>query len=1156
MEKKQAFKNLCCEYTLTSKKNRKDLELFLVSKYNKLSEILRQNVKKHGHIKFILFSHCKLFKLTEDKIVTISPYFPSEVKILYSAYNIKNKLRKAFAEILGIYDGFVELSSGWVLEFVDFVQLNIAKYQPFKGGCKNKQLPEFIRRKKACISFDCIDNKCFLYAVLASVYPVSSNKNRHTLYRLVEHNLNTDSLSYPVSFSQINSFEKDNNISINVFGCSLYNKVVPLYITTFKNATSHVNLFFHQKHYYCISNLSALLSKQYNKYQRKLYYCNYCLCYFLSQQRLKKHASCCTNRGQMLEMPPEMSFMKFKNFHKQVPVPFLIAADFETIQCSEIQGQRKCIARREHQAIAFGAIRVSEHEEYNGKLVTYIGKNCVEKFLYYLEKQWKIIENILYNNKCSMIYDQDDMMSFQKASVCYLCNKKLMSFQKMRDHCHLTGKFRGAACLTCNLVHSSISNLKIPVIFHGGENFDFNLIIQKLYKLKQKKLYIIPKNSEKILSFTLNNFIFIDTYKHLSSSLANLCDILKEKGVKYFHHTRAHFSNDKQFHLAMRKGVFCYDYVDSIRKLVSKKSLPSSDQFYDKLNDKSISEDDYKFAVKVWKSFKCRSLADYMKIYLETDVLILVDVFQNYRRTCRQWYGLDPAHYISVPQLSEDAFLKMTKCKLELISDVDMYHFFTSALRGGFSCVISKYDRANNPLCPGYDQRKPINYLINIDQTNLYGFSMMQKLPYRNFRWMTQSQIKQLNLYKLDQDPDVGYMLEVTLVYDSCLHKKHNCFPLAPQKKKIEYSQLSPTAKEICDKFKLKPSLNSTKLIADFSRKEKYILHYKNLMLYMKLGLRVVKVHRVISFDQKAIVKKFIKFNTMMRKQANNPFEVQFFKLLNNSLYGKTLQSPLKYCNTYLVSESEKFVKLTSKPNFKSFKIINDKLVTVHMTKPTVFLNRPIYLGVSILELSKCKMYHFYYNILMKKYGHQNLKLLYTDTDSFILSIKTEDLYKDLQSMSQYFDFSNYPEDHFLYDICNAKTVGTMKDETASVPILEFVALRSKMYSILLSNDDNFKTAKGVKRSSLHKLRHEDYISALQESKQTETEYYSIISKNHRLYTSHQKKTGLSPFDDKRYLETNKIDTLAYFHFKTKLSNKRELGQSENTENKKVKTLL
>jgi hypothetical protein len=291
----------------------------------------------------------------------------------------------------------------------------------------------------------------------------------------------------------------------------------------------------------------------------------------------------------------------------------------------------------------------------------------------------------------------------------------------------------------------------------------------------------------------------------------------------------------------------------------------------------------------------------------------------------------------------------------------------------------------------------------------------------------------------------------------------------------------------------------------------------------------VTKVHRVISFDQSAWMKKYIDFNINMRCQAKNEFEKNFFKLMNNSVFGKTMENVRKHINVTLVQNKRQLLRLTAKPNFKSFKIISKDLISVHTSKTEVALLKPVYVGASILDISKVFMVKFHYDKIKQTYGDK-VKLLMTDTDSFIYHITTPDLYADIALDLESYDTSQYPVDHPAYSLANGGQLGKMKDEMKSVPIKEFVGLRAKMYTILSSDGSVKKTAKGITRSAASKIVHRAYLDALYHEHSTTATMQQIRSINHQLYTISIVKTALSPYDDKRYVLPDKITTLAHGH--------------------------
>ena len=300
---------------------------------------------------------------------------------------------------------------------------------------------------------------------------------------------------------------------------------------------------------------------------------------------------------------------------------------------------------------------------------------------------------------------------------------------------------------------------------------------------------------------------------------------------------------------------------------------------------------------------------------------------------------------------------------------------------------------------------------------------MSQPLPMEGFAWLSEDEFDGLDILNIPNDGEEGYILEVDLEYPPELHDD---FPLAPQKMKVMDELLSPYCQELKEELGLKePSIK--KLVPNLCDKRRYILHYQNLKLYLDLGMKLTKVHRVLTFQQSPWLKQYIDFNTSKRTHARNTFEKDFFKLMNNSIFGKTMENLRNRVNIELVTTEKRLKTLTKKPSFDHFRIFTPDIAAVNQKKTTLYLNRPIYAGFAILELSKILMYDFYYNYIKTKYG-SNAKLSFSDTDSLCLEVKTEDIYADLVSDQHLFDFSDFPRDHFLYSTHNKKVIGKFKD--------------------------------------------------------------------------------------------------------------------------------
>ena len=884
------------------------------------------------------------------------------------------------------------------------------------------------------------------------------------------------------------------------------------------------------------------------KHKERKHFCMHCLQCFSSERVLTNHKENCiqVNGTQAIKMPTkDDNILKFNNFHKQLPVPFVIYADFEAIiekihGCQRHDDKSYTEAYQKHTDCGYGYKVVCCYDDkYTKPEQIYRGEKAVYRFMEAMLEEVKYCKKVMkkeFNKPLKMT--KEDEEKFQKADECHICNKKYNETDvRVRDHCHITGKYRGSAHKDCNL-NFQISD-KIPVIFHNLRGYDSHFIMQEIGEIVKKNTYTnkkgekcqmninaIPNNMEKYMAFMLGNHLtFIDSFQFMSSSLEKLVSNLPKESLKY---TSKKFKGEK-LDLMAQKGVYPYDYMDSFDKFDEK--LPTKEDFYSILNNQHISDDEYKHAQNVWSTFSLKNMGEYHNLYLKSDILLLADVFENFRKTCLEYYKLDPCHYFTSPGLSWDAMLKMTNIKLELMTDVDMFQFIEKGLRGGISYIANRYGKANNKYMKEYDEKAPSKYIMYLDANNLYGWAMSQYLPTGGFKWLTEKQINNLNLAKYQEDSNKGLILEVDLEYPRELHDLHNDYPIAAEKVKVTEDMLSGYSKKIAEKYKISTGLVH-KLIPTLSNKEKYVLHYRNLQLYTDLGLKLTKVHRVLEFNQSAWLKQYIDFNTQKRTNAKNAFEKDFFKLMNNSVFGKTMENIRKRVDVRLVTDEKKLLKMAAKPTYVSSKIFNENLVAVHKIKETLTLNRPAYIGMCILDLSKTLMYDFHYNYIKQKYDSK-AKLLFTDTDSLTYEIEAKDVYSDFWNDKDKFDNSDYSESSPYFDKTNKKVIGKFKDEAAGVPICEFVGLRSKMYSYIKDNQKEERTAKGIKKNIIkNDIKHINYKETLFDKKQMYHKMKTIRSQNHQLGSFEINKVSLSCFDDKRYILEDGINSYAYGHYK------------------------
>ena len=269
---------------------------------------------------------------------------------------------------------------------------------------------------------------------------------------------------------------------------------------------------------------------------------------------------------------------------------------------------------------------------------------------------------------------------------------------------------------------------------------------------------------------------------------------------------------------------------------------------------------------------------------------------------------------------------------------------------------------------------------------------------------------------------------------------------------------LSKYCKIIADDYEIKVG-DVKKLIPNLGNKTNYVVHYKNLQMYLFLGMKLTKIHRVLKFNQTDWMKKYIDFNTKKRMNAANDFEKDFFELMINSVYGKTMENLRKRMNVRLVNKEKVFLKYTSRPTYIGYKKFGKYYTAIHEIKPVLILNKPIYVGCTVLDLSKWKLYDFHYNFIKNNF---DAELLFTDMGSLTYEIKLKDVYEEFYKWKDLFNFSNYSKDSKFFNETNKKVIGKMKDEFGGVIIIEFVGLKSKMYSLKKIDGKEHNTAKGV----------------------------------------------------------------------------------------------
>lgn len=782
---------------------------------------------------------------------------------------------------------------------------------------------------------------------------------------------------------------------------------------------------------------------------------------------------------------------------------------------------------------------------------------------------------------------------------------------KVRDHDHRVARhnYRGAAHAWCNLQFRTgwkqspfggppmpTNQWKIPLVMHNLRGYDEHLIIGNMTEDHNlSSLNVIPQAGEEFLSFSFNNVQFIDSVSFLQNTLDgavnNMTGEWLGKGpdalgkvfpllVKQFesppHDLPQLLPGDPRFALLLRKGVFPYEYMDHPDRF-KEPSLPPISAFHSRLSGKGISEVEYAHAQAVWEAFRIKDLGQYQDLYLLLDVFLLSAAVDTFRNVCHKTYQLEALRFITAPSLTEQANLV---CKphetdprtgethpfmLELCDDSEagrkIYEMCESNKRGGITSVPGRYSKI--------DDDTEIAYL---DATNLYGFAMSQPLPLKEhgiwlsdrrskfFSGKTPQQLGQ-QILSLDARSDKAYLLTIDSHIPEHLHDYFSDYPPLPISRTVEFEETSPHYRSTIDgmlgangKPMLKHDIKTKKLVLDLKDKKDYTIHLAHLQLLIKLGVEVTRVTEVYESKQEAWMKSYIDKNTNMRNATKNESERSFFKLMNNSAYGKFLQDDRRHRKVDIIVEEKQMEKALRHPMTTNVKLIRDgryKLAVVEKRRKKVKLDKPLIVGITILEWSKYRMYDFFYNTMKRVFG-ADVRLLMTDTDSLVMEIKgkkrtglsfQERLVMDGEGYKE-LDMSVYGDDHPAIKLMRSKgidpkefkgIVGKMKDEEPSDPIAEFVALKAKMYSFITTAQKTTMKAKGVAKKVL-KAQHSftSYKECLLGGNDYKIPRHQIIgihSKGQKLRTDFITKQTLSPLDSKRYM-LNATHTLPYGHHK------------------------
>lgn len=841
-----------------------------------------------------------------EKISTASIPFrcPAFLVSSISPHVIDKHIQTAFNHHRLSLDQFMNQGSNWVFQRALCYDVEIAKLKPLRIGNSDSVNITSLTNKSFLYNPPNKNNKCFLYCIayfllFGLLILRRPTQTEQLAIKKQTRKFNTKKMKFPSNMEDLKRFLKNNpqlDLTINVLYRGTDEAIYPLEFGLGKGKKTVNLLLLHSKkgsHFLLIKDVDKFLRKKYSTVDRntenrgktsyqKAFFCLNCLNSFYSKEKRDKHMTiCCLNRPRKEETPNDKEkIIKFKNFEHQSKLEYFGFLDFECIlpdiqkKCPQCQTLKcKCensytLDIHEQIPITYSLVIIGPNETVIHERTKSCRNAHFDLVEHLLEQENLWIKEVL-QVKEEMKMTREEEKLFYKSEKCYMCDTEFShDVVKCRDHSHSSGAFIGAACQSCNLRRRRPTFLRL--FMHNASKYDMHFIIQAMarYPEEIKNISVLPYNGENFRTLRFNSFQFLDTMSFLPSSLAQLSFDLSQTDHDYSLLKQTYLS-DYGIEDILRKGFFPYEHCTSFKRMKETTELPPIEAFRSILSETTISPEDHSFAKKMWKKFGCKNLVDYAELYCKIDTILLAEIFIAFRNKMFAFTNLDPCWYISLPSFGFDTMLRLTKNEIELPTDINIVQFLEQAKRGGVSFINTRHLEVNNEN----------EEIIYVDLNNNYGSAQMSKLPYKDFRFLSENEV---NTFDLSQDFDgvKGYFIECDLDYPKGLHKSHANFPVAPEMLEVTFEHLSPYAKKAVFLTTGKETYNDIKLMSTFHKRENYICHIKCLMLYLSLGLKLIKIHRILEFTQDRIFAPYIEKTTEARQKSKTKFEMNLFKLM------------------------------------------------------------------------------------------------------------------------------------------------------------------------------------------------------------------------------------------------------------------------------------
>ncbi|XP_059094178.1 uncharacterized protein LOC131889166 [Tigriopus californicus] len=1115
----------CFAYDSTGM-NLNDLSKLLHHIQRDLTQLLK-TIASTGHHKvgMVIMAECGNMDQQGDILELLEMPIRSGPCIELVDSNVMETLQTLFISIGNILEDLRDNGAHFdtIQRFVS-IRLECARCKPLDGKCNllsvtmTKQLRQS-KMKKGEIT----KNDCF-YRAIAFHFVKKEEEIEAFMNKFINRLHASDE---PVEVREITKFEQINpklSLRIHVLHMDGDESVYPIRTSSNKQGKHLITVVHYScrhndkgiSHYSLVTDLGKFIRKTYRnakgkKTYQKCFPCPNCFQKLSSPQVLEEHmAKCIKNEPQIVVLPKKNETITFKNhtrkFKKQFIGFFSLKTPTSETKCTKCSNNFRCDHKSEidqdHLGLAYCLIILNQNYDIVFER-HYVGNNCdvdLQDALIQAQNELKgITESVV--NEHPTDSEMNDHMHEQK---CHVCEKPFASRREhgddgfddtdddtdtdtdepeaesiVMDRCRITGKILGAAHKACT-IETFYSKL-IPIYSHNFSHEATRTILTSLkFSSNLKRAEGLPLNNGRLRSLQIFNFNFLDSKTFLQGSLEELLDDLIKSKEAYFPVLKqmASFAKGKKSkHLFLRDTTAC--------ERVS------------------------------------------FEINMRHDAAVLADVFIKFRELMYSKFQLDLCHYYSLPGFAYDSMFKLTGVEIEHIGNMEMFLMLSQNIRGEASIVSNRLNSSQTESHTEVHNDRLIqipskrNNMLHLKANNLYGMAESRMLPIGEYTFLERREIQNLDLDSLDENDAYGYILMVDLEYPSVLHKSHRSFPLAPERVTVTQDMLSSYQQQ-CQPLSYETDTGISRLSATFFDRKEYVVHYVTLKLYLSLGMKLTKIHRVIKFRQSKFLKTYVDVCTQLRQNSKTDYGKRTFKFMTDCVYGKFIENTDRHQKVMFAESKRSLEKQTTNPQFLGFDIVSPNLVAGYMKPSKVVPKQAYAIGFTILEYSKEAMYRAFYNNISPAFNGK-CEVLMSTSDTLLVS--TEFSRNPFEKILNILDTSNFESDHPLANQDRHLSIEYFQSETGSKQVRHFIGLRSKCFAMDTEGTEGpLEHRKQIPQTSFW-----SYIQDILSDGYTQDQIRDPIqSVNQALIEIKNRRLGFSRYDGKRYVLPCGIHTLPY----------------------------